>query len=93
MTNTPWEAASPHYKKLVFSAMGLIGLGIILTIIGSLSHIRPVVYVAIGLLAVGMICHLAGLVVRARDTRNWRIANELVRNPREAKDKQNKSGS
>ncbi|WP_313813675.1 hypothetical protein [Glutamicibacter sp.] len=93
MTNTPWEAASPRYKKLVFSAMGSIGLGIILTIIGSLSHVRPVVYVAIGFLVIGMICHLIGLVVRARDTRNWRIANGLVRNPREAKNNANEPGN
>lgn len=85
MTNTPWEAASPHYKKLVFSAMGTIGIGIILTIIGSLSHIRPVVYVAIGFLVIGMLCHVAGLVVRARDARNWRIANGLATDRREAR--------
>lgn len=85
MTNTPWEAASPHYKKLVFSAMGTIGVGIILTIIGSLSHIRPVVYVAIGFLVIGMLCHVAGLVVRARDARNWRIANGLATDRRTAR--------
>ena len=77
MTNTPWEAASQHYKKIVFTAMGTIGLGIILTIIGSVNHIRPVLYVAIGLLVIGMLCHIASLVVRAKDARQWRIENGL----------------
>ena len=78
MTNTPWEAASQHYKKIVFTAMGTIGLGIILTIIGSVNHIRPVLYVAIGLLVIGMLCHIASLVVRAKDARQWRIENGLA---------------
>ena len=88
MTNTPWEAASQHYKKIVFTAMGTIGLGIILTIIGSVNHNRPVLYVAIGLLVIGMLCHIAGLVIRARDARNWRIANGLA-TPKAKKNKDN----
>ncbi|MFJ2621539.1 hypothetical protein [Glutamicibacter sp. NPDC087344] len=86
MTNTPWEAASPHYKKIVFISMGTIGLGIILTVIGSLNHLQPLLFLAIGLLVIGMLFHIAGLVVRARDVRNWRIANGLA-TPRTKKTK------
>ncbi|MFY9677142.1 hypothetical protein [Glutamicibacter protophormiae] len=88
MTNTPWEAASQHYKKIVLIAIGTIGLGIVLTIIASVSHNRPLAYMAIGLLVIGMLCHVAGLVVRAKDARNWRIANGLAV-PRAKKNKDN----
>lgn len=43
---------------------------------------------AIGLLVIGMLCHVAGLVVRAKDVRNWRIANGLAV-PRAKKNKDN----
>ncbi|GAB3618977.1 hypothetical protein [Glutamicibacter sp. PS] len=78
MTNTPWEAASPRYKKLVFSAMGVMGLGIILAIIGANIPSLALVYTAIGIMVIGMLMHVASLMVRARDARNWRIANGLI---------------
>ncbi|HAY43215.1 MULTISPECIES: hypothetical protein [Micrococcaceae] len=78
MTNTPWEAASPRYKKFVFTAMGVMGFGIILAIIGSNIPSLSLVYTAIGIMIVGMLCHIIGLVIRAKDTRKWRIANGLA---------------
>ncbi|UXN33265.1 hypothetical protein [Glutamicibacter sp. M10] len=84
MTNTPWEAASPRYKKLVFTAMAIMGAGIILAIIGANIPSLPTVYTAIGIMFVGMLCHIAGMVVRAKDTRQWRVENGLAA-PRKAK--------
>lgn len=84
MTNTPWEAASPRYKKLVFTAMAIMGAGIILAIIGANIPSLPTVYTAIGIMIVGMLCHIAGMVVRAKDTRQWRVENGLAA-PRKAK--------
>lgn len=78
MTNTPWEAASPRYKKFVFTAMGLMGIGIIVAIIGANIPSLSVVYTAIVIIVVGMLCHIVALAIRARDTRNWRIANGLA---------------
>ncbi|MGH3654218.1 hypothetical protein [Glutamicibacter sp.] len=78
MTNTPWESASPRYKKLVFAAMGIMGAGIILAIIGANIPSLPTVYTAIGIMVIGMLCHIASLVVRAKDARQWRIANGLA---------------
>ncbi|MGP9652208.1 hypothetical protein ACT3TP_17235 [Glutamicibacter sp. AOP38-B1-38] len=86
MTNTPWEAASPRYKKLVFTAMGVMGFGIILAIIGANIPSLPLVYTAICIMVLGMLCHIVALAVRARDTRNWRIANGLA-TPRAKKQK------
>ncbi|ALG29691.1 MULTISPECIES: hypothetical protein [Glutamicibacter] len=78
MTNTPWEAASPRYKKLVFTAMAIMGIGIILAIIGANIPSLPTVYTAIGIMLVGMLCHIAGMMVRAKDARQWRIENGLA---------------
>jgi len=78
MTNTPWEAASPRYKKLVFTAMAIMGTGIILAIIGANIPSLPTVYTAIGIMIVGMLCHIAGMVVRAKDARQWRIDNGIA---------------
>ena len=88
MTNTPWEAASPRYKKLVFTAIGIMGVGIILAIVGANLPSLPTVYTAIGIMIVGMLCHIAGLVVRAADAKKWRVANGLQRNPRANKNSQ-----
>ena len=78
MTNTPWEAASPRYKKLVFTGMCVMGIGIILAIVGSNIPSLPTVYTAIGIMVLGMGFHVASLMVRARDARAWRVANGLA---------------
>lgn len=77
MTNTPWESASTRYKKFVFSALALMGGGIILAIVGINLPSRPLLFFAIGMMAVGMCLHIGSLVVRSRDVRAWRIANGL----------------
>ena len=77
MTNTPWESASSLYKKLVFIAVSVMGAGIILAIVGANIPSLPLVYIAIGIMVLGMLCHIAGLVVRSKDARAWRIANGL----------------
>lgn len=75
MTNTPWEAASPRYKKFVFIALVLMGGGIIMAMVGINLPSRPLLFIAIAVMGIGMCVHIASLVVRARDARAWRIAN------------------
>lgn len=92
MTNTPWEASSARYKKLVFSAMGIMGVGIIIAIIGANIPSLPTVYTAGGIIVVGMLFHIAGLFVRVGDARRWRIANGLEKAPRAKKNKGTEHG-
>jgi len=82
MTNTPWEAASARYKKFVFSALALMGIGIILAVVGINLPSRPLLFIAMGMMVVGMCVHIASLVIRARDARAWRIANGYQSPPR-----------
>ena len=62
----------------VFAAIGIMGVGIILAIIGANIPSLPTVYTAIGIMVIGMLCHIASLVVRAKDARQWRIENGLA---------------
>ncbi|WP_159611844.1 hypothetical protein [Glutamicibacter sp. JC586] len=87
MTNTPWEAASPRYKKLVFTAMATMGVGIILAIIGANIHSLPTVYTAIAIMFLGMLGHVGAMMIRAKDARQWRIDNGLAA-PRKKKNAQ-----
>jgi hypothetical protein len=75
MINSPWDVASPLYKKVVFSSMALSGVGILLAVVGANSGNRPLMYTAVGIILVGLLAHIAGLVVRGRDMKAHRQAN------------------
>lgn len=69
MLNEFWATAPTAYKVLVFSAMGLIALGIILTIAGNSTGNQALVIAALPVIGLGLILHIAGLVVRGRTIR------------------------
>jgi hypothetical protein len=74
----PWDLGSPLYRKLVISAMVLIGAGILLSVIGASASIQWLIWAAIAVIATGLLTHLAGLLVRLRDAR----ARQAAANPR-----------
>jgi hypothetical protein len=65
----PWDLGSPLYRKLVVSAMVLIGAGILLSVIAAAARMPGLSWSALAVIATGLLTHLAGLVVRARDAR------------------------
>ena len=65
----PWDLGSPLYRRLVVSAMVLIGAGIVLTLIGAAAQLPALNWSALVVIAAGLLTHVAGLVVRARDAR------------------------
>lgn len=66
MLNEFWESSGPLYRALVFSAMGLTGLGLVLTIIGANTQNRTLMLTGMPFIGVGLILHMAGMVVRGR---------------------------
>ncbi|GAA1496915.1 hypothetical protein [Paeniglutamicibacter kerguelensis] len=91
MTNTPWEASSGLYKKLAFGSMIISGTGIILAIIGANMKNLPLMYTAIGIIGVGLLTHIAGMVVRARDAKAWRVSQGIVPASRPRRERKKKS--
>lgn len=69
MLNEFWATASPAYKALVFSAMGLIAVGIILTIIGNTSHDQGIAMTSLFVIGLGLVLHVVGMVVRGQQVR------------------------
>ena len=69
MLNEFWATASTTYKVLVFSAMGLIALGIILSVVGNSTGNQPLALVSLAVIGLGLILHIAGLVVRGQSIR------------------------
>lgn len=65
----PWDLGSPLYRKLVISAMVLIGVGILLSVFAAVASVQPLTWAALAFIITGLLTHLAGLVVRARDAR------------------------
>ncbi|MCG2621518.1 hypothetical protein LVY72_06265 [Arthrobacter sp. I2-34] len=72
----PWDLGSPLYRKLVISAMALIGAGILLSIIAAAARMPVLGWPALVVIAAGLLTHLAGLVVRARDARARQAASQ-----------------
>ncbi|MEO5780851.1 MULTISPECIES: DUF3188 domain-containing protein [Arthrobacter] len=64
-----WATASTAYKTLVFSAMGLIAVGMILTIVGNTSGNQGLALASLPVIGLGLILHIAGLVVRGQAIR------------------------
>ena len=69
MLNEFWATASTTYKVLVFSAMSLIALGIILSVVGNSTGNQALALVSLPLIGLGLILHLAGIVVRGQTIR------------------------
>ena len=69
MLNEFWATASTTYKVLVFSAMGLIALGIILNVVGNSTGNQPLALASLAVIGLGLILHIAGLVVRGQAIR------------------------
>jgi hypothetical protein len=67
--NEFWATASTTYKVLVFSAMGLIALGIILNVVGNSSQNQGLALASLPVIGLGLVLHIAGLVVRGQAVR------------------------
>jgi hypothetical protein len=67
--NEFWATASTTYKVLVFSAMGLIALGIILNVVGNTSQNQGLAIASLPIIGLGLVLHIAGLVVRGQAVR------------------------
>jgi predicted membrane channel-forming protein YqfA (hemolysin III family) len=67
--NEFWATAPTRYKVLVFSAMGLIAVGIILNLIGNTSGNQGLAMVSLPLIGLGLVLHIAGIVVRGQAIR------------------------
>ena len=64
-----WASASTAYKALVFSAMGLIAVGIILAVVGNTSQNQGLAVASLPVIGLGLILHLVGIVVRGQSIR------------------------
>ncbi|MGJ0384936.1 DUF3188 domain-containing protein [Paenarthrobacter nicotinovorans] len=64
-----WATASTSYKALVFSAMGLIAVGLILSIVGNATGNQALAMVSLPVIGVGLILHVTGMVVRGQKIR------------------------
>lgn len=69
MLNEFWATASTTYKVIVFSAMGLIALGIILSVVGNSTGNQPLALASLAVIGLGLVLHIAGLVVRGQAIR------------------------
>ncbi|YCK83189.1 DUF3188 domain-containing protein [Arthrobacter sp. D3-18] len=64
-----WATASTSYKALVFSAMGLIAVGLVLSIVGNTSGNQGLAIASLPVIGVGLLLHVVGLVVRGQKIR------------------------
>ena len=69
MLNEFWATASTGYKLLVFSAMGLIAVGLILNVVGNSSHNQGLAVASLPVIGLGLILHVVGIVVRGQRIR------------------------
>lgn len=69
MLNEFWNTAPTAYKVMVFTAMGLIGVGIVLNLIGNTSGNQGLATVSLPLIGLGLLLHVAGIVVRGQAIR------------------------
>jgi len=67
--NEFWATAPTRYKVLVFSAMGLIAVGIILNLVGNTSGNSALATASLPLIVLGLLLHIAGIVVRGQTIR------------------------
>ncbi|MGP4031654.1 DUF3188 domain-containing protein [Pseudarthrobacter sp. 1C304] len=64
-----WETASTTYKVLVFSAMGLLGIGIVLNLMGNSTGNQDLAVASLAVIGAGLVLHIAGIVVRGQAIR------------------------
>ena len=64
-----WDSAPATYKVLVFSAMALLGVGIVLNVIGNSSGNHDLAVGSLAVIGLGLILHIAGIVVRGQTIR------------------------
>ncbi|BCW79606.1 MULTISPECIES: DUF3188 domain-containing protein [Micrococcaceae] len=69
MLNEFWATAPTRYKVLVFSAMGLIAVGIILNLVGNTSGNQALAMASLPLIGLGLVLHVVGIVVRGQAIR------------------------
>lgn len=69
MLNEFWKTAPTSYKVMVFTAMGLIGVGIVLNLIGNTSGNQGLATASLPLIGLGLLLHVAGIVVRGQTIR------------------------
>jgi predicted membrane channel-forming protein YqfA (hemolysin III family) len=67
--NEFWNTAPTSYKVMVFTAMGLIGVGIVLNLIGNTSGNQGLATASLPLIGLGLLLHVAGIVVRGQTIR------------------------
>ena len=64
-----WDSASTTYKVLVFSAMGLLAVGIGLNLVGNSSGNQDLAVASLAVIGLGLVLHIAGIVVRGQTIR------------------------
>ena len=69
MLNEFWATAPTRYKVLVFSAMGLVAVGIILNIIANTGGNQTLAMASLPLIGLGLVLHVVGIVVRGQSIR------------------------
>lgn len=69
MLNEFWATAPTRYKVLVFSAMGLIAVGIVLNLIGNTGGNQGLATASLPLIGLGLVLHVVGMVVRGQSIR------------------------
>ena len=69
MLNEFWNTAPTAYKVMVFTAIGLIGVGIVLNLIGNTSGNQGLATASLPLIGLGLLLHVAGIVVRGQAIR------------------------
>jgi predicted membrane channel-forming protein YqfA (hemolysin III family) len=67
--NEFWATASTAYKVLVFSAMGLIAVGIVLNLVGNTSGNQGLAVASLPVIGAGLVLHVVGIVVRGQQIR------------------------
>ena len=69
MLNEFWATASTSYKVLVFTAMGLLAVGLILNIVGNSTQNTGLATASLPVIGLGLILHLVGFGYRGRQIR------------------------
>jgi predicted membrane channel-forming protein YqfA (hemolysin III family) len=67
--NEFWATAPTAYKVLVFTAMGLIAVGIVLNLVGNISGNQGLATASLPVIGLGLLLHVAGIVVRGQAIR------------------------
>jgi cell division protein FtsW (lipid II flippase) len=67
--NEFWATASTSYKVLVFTAMGLLAVGLILNIVGNSTQNTGLATASLPVIGLGLILHLVGFGYRGRQIR------------------------